>query len=222
MCLRRFSMMLVASASIAATGCHSAQELTDPRLSLKTKQQQPQFLDNISLGSNSTTISIAGKLPGTGNKNIDPAVSNVLQMKYALLMEVVPNAISNMQLYNFIEDWYGVRYRLGGNDRSGIDCSAFVQRLYESVFCTNLVRTALEQFNTCHLVFQKDSLAEGDLVFFRTRGKKRITHVGIYLINNFFVHASSSHGVTISSLNEHYWSRFYAGAGRVLQPENRF
>jgi lipoprotein Spr len=138
----------------------------------------------------------------------------LLQAKYAGMLGVLPGAISNFALYHFIEDWYNVRYRLGGTDKSGIDCSAFAQKLYESVFCTNLFRSAVEQFRTCELIFSTDSLKEGDLVFFRTRGR-RISHVGIYLMNDHFVHASASHGVIISSLKEEYWNRNYAGAGKI-------
>jgi lipoprotein Spr len=70
-------------------------------------------------------------------------------------------------------------------------------------------------------VWNADSLKEGDLVFFKTRGRS-ISHVGIYLMNNFFVHASSSQGVIISSLNDEYWSRKYAGAGKVPNSQSSF
>lgn len=152
-----------------------------------------------------------------------PYDAQPLQTKYAAVLGIMPFSISNLSLYSFIDDWYGVRYRMGGNDKSGIDCSAFVQRLYESVFCTNLVRTAFEQFNLCQLIWNTDSLKEGDLVFFghstgrhgRRRGHSVISHVGIYLANNYFVHASTTGGVMISSLKEEYWSRYYAGAGAI-------
>ena len=121
--------------------------------------------------------------------------------------------LTNFSLYHFIEDWYGVKYRFGGNDKEGIDCSAFAQRLYEQVFCLDLYRSAREQFKDCELITASDSLSEGDLVFFK-RGK-RISHVGVYLHNNYFVHASTSQGVVISNLNDTYWSRYYVGAGRV-------
>lgn len=155
-----------------------------------------------------------------GKGSVLANASNMLQQKYAGLLGVVPDAIGNFPLYSFIEEWYGVRYRLGGNDKHGIDCSAFVQRLYENVFCTSLVRTAMEQFSACRMVFNTDSLKEGDLVFFR-RGS-RISHVGIYLVNNFFVHASSSRGVMISSLGDDYWQRLYAGAGKIPEATSSF
>lgn len=144
-------------------------------------------------------------------------------VKYADAIGVSPKVISNPSLYSFIEEWYGVRYLYGGTDKSGIDCSAFVQQLYQNVFGIDLVRTAFEQFNECTLTHNPDSIAEGDLVFFYTitrsrkskRIRKRISHVGIYLANSYFVHASSSCGVMISSLNEDYWAHKFAGAGQV-------
>jgi cell wall-associated NlpC family hydrolase len=207
------------SACLAATiifvGCSSNKELhSNPSLSRNAKQN-PKFLNDIELGGNGKTMSTSTLASSMKNgKHYDPAISNVLQLKYAKMLQVVPQAISNITLYSFIDEWYGVRYRMGGNDKSGIDCSAFVQRLYEQVFGTNVVRTAFEQFNNCGMVWNVDSIKEGDLVFFRTHGG-RISHVGIYLMNNYFVHASSSRGVAISSLNEDYWSRKYAGAGQI-------
>lgn len=209
--------------------------------------KKPRFIDSIALGENSRQVSIttnnhrywSNTHKPTGNNvadNLntpdnspayDPSKTNVLQLKYAGLLGILPQAITNYSLYSFIDDWYGVRYRLGGNDKTGIDCSAFVQRLYENVFGMNLVRTAFEQFNTCSMVFNTDDMKEGDLVFFYsytyTRGRhhkmkvsgKRISHVGIYLANDHFVHASSSYGVTISSLKEEYWAGKFAGAGQI-------
>ena len=139
-----------------------------------------------------------------GNKPID----NVsCQLKYAGILCSIPQALTNIALYKFIDDWYGVDYRMGGNDKNGIDCSAFAQRLYQEVFGLSLVRTALEQFNYVTIIRDIDKLKEGDLVFFHVHSK-HITHVGVYLMNRFFVHASSSQGVVISSLNDAYWSKY--------------
>lgn len=214
--LTKTVLKVCVAASVFLYSCSSIQNTTGQSLSL-TASKNPQFLDDLTLaGNNSSSISLSSSIKknGTGNAGYNPSLSNTLQIKYAEMLRVVPQAITNLSLYSFIDEWYGVRYLLGGTDKSGIDCSAFVQRLYEQVFRTNLVRTAFEQFNFCKLVFDTASLKEGDLVFFRIHSK-RISHVGIYLMNNFFVHASSSHGVMISSLNEHYWQRYYAGAGEI-------
>jgi len=135
-----------------------------------------------------------------------------LQFKYAMLMDIEVEMISNFTLYNFIEDWWGTRYRYGGSDRTGIDCSAFTGKLTQDVYNITLPRTAREQFQVCDMVANED-LQEGDLVFFNTRGG--ISHVGLYLGNNYFVHSSTSGGVTISSLTDDYYSRKFLGGGRV-------
>lgn len=112
--------------------------------------------------------------------------------------------------------WYGAPYRYGGMSRDGVDCSAFASLLMSSVYgLGTLPRTSKEQYLTSRHI-RRDELQEGDLVFFHTLGRRRaVTHVGVYLRNNKFIHASLS-GVMISDLNDSYYSRHYVGAGRVL------
>lgn len=136
------------------------------------------------------------------------------QFKYAIRLDVSVEQINNKSLYNVIDEWWGTPYRLGGTTHKGIDCSAFVQTLMLGVFSIQLPRTAKEQRGISEWI-PVDDLREGDLVFFNTRGS--VSHVGIYLHNNKFVHASTSGGVMISDLNETYWSKKLIGAGRVLQ-----
>jgi NlpC/P60 family len=148
------------------------------------------------------------------NINIDPSLANTLSEKYAGVLGVSRENITNYYLYKFIDEWLGVSYRLGGCSKNGIDCSAFVQKLYMDVFGIDLLRTAAEQFNNCIKFTDQHNAREGDLVFFKIHGR-RISHVGIYLMNDFFVHASSGQGITISNLNDSYWQRYYAGIGRL-------
>lgn len=136
------------------------------------------------------------------------------QFKYAIRLDVPVETIQNRPLYDLIDSWWGTPYRLGGSTQNGIDCSAFVQTLMLGVFALQLPRTAREQKESTTWIPLSD-LREGDLVFFNTRGG--VSHVGVYLRNNKFVHASTSGGVMISDLNETYWSRKLLGAGRVLQ-----
>ena len=139
-----------------------------------------------------------------------------MRKKYAGIIGLSPKQIQNIRLYQFIDSWYGVSYRLGGQDGRGIDCSGFAQKLYGAVYGRDLVRTAMEQFTSCKRFMKTAEAREGDLVFFAIQSK-RITHVGVYLANNYFVHASTSGGVMISSLNEDYWRKYYAGCGRLPQ-----
>jgi lipoprotein Spr len=119
--------------------------------------------------------------------------------------------LSNQPLYKYIDEWWGTPYRLGGSSRQGIDCSAFVQGLMGSVYGISLPRVAREQKDYCQPL-RMDELKEGDLIFFNTRGG--VSHVGVYLHNNHFVHAATSGGIMISSLEESYWQRRMLGAGR--------
>lgn len=114
-----------------------------------------------------------------------------------------------------IKSWMGVPYLYGGNDRKGVDCSGFVHAIYLSVYKINLPRTSKQMYNFCKKIKQ-EQLKEGDLVFFDYEGKG-VSHVGIYLSEMNYAHASSSKGVVISSLVNTYNRKKYVGAGRVKQ-----
>lgn len=145
------------------------------------------------------------------------AESEKMVNKYAEMVETEPEEIKNLPLYRFIDHWYGVRYKYGGTTRKGIDCSAFSQRLYGNVYCLNIKRTSKQQFKKCERLDDFSDAEEGDLVFFRIN-RIRISHVGVYLANGYFVHATRSKGIMISSINDKYWHRRYAGCGRVYKP----
>jgi len=116
----------------------------------------------------------------------------------------------NEKLYSAIEKWYGTPYKGGGCTKEGVDCSCFTINIYQEVYNIKLNRRAMDMVQNIKLIDRKD-LIEGDLVFFRN-SKGRINHVGIYLKEDMFVHASSSKGVTVSKLTEKYWdTRFYKG-----------
>jgi hypothetical protein len=136
-----------------------------------------------------------------------------LMFRYAVLMDVEVEKITNRKLFEYINQWWGVPYRIGGTTMSGIDCSAFVKSLSLETYSLDLPRTSREQADFCAEISRED-LREGDLVFFNTSG--RISHVGLYLSNNKFVHASTSVGVVISDLNEPYWAKRFAKAGRLM------
>ena len=109
----------------------------------------------------------------------------------------------NHRLYVESAKWLGVPYRGGGNNKRGIDCSGLTSHLYKKVYRKKLERNS-------------DKLREGDLVFFHNGRKKRTaSHVGIYLKDNKFIHASTSRGVIVSSLNEEYYRKHWLSGGRV-------
>ncbi|WP_183561966.1 C40 family peptidase [Mucilaginibacter sp. SP1R1] len=129
------------------------------------------------------------------------------------IMGVALSATSNMKLFHFVYDWIGTPYHFGGSSRRGIDCSAFTKELYSEVFNLDIKRSSRDIFSMVNPV-GRDDLKEGDLVFFKIHSR-RISHVGIYLGNNKFAHASSR-GVAISSLDDNYYSRYFYKGGRLL------
>ncbi|MBZ4190826.1 C40 family peptidase [Niabella sp. 3A5MI-3] len=140
------------------------------------------------------------------------APASELQKKYAAILNVLPNSIINNDLLETMDDWYGTRYQYGGTSKYGIDCSAFTREMYRGAYGIELPRTAREQYGKARKISATE-LKEGDLVFFNTTGG--VSHVGMYLGNNKFVHASTSKGVTISDLYETYYISRFIGAGRV-------
>src|ERR1700744_5322620 len=132
---------------------------------------------------------------------------------FSQIMGVALNATSNMKLFHFVYDWIGTPYRFGGHSKKGIDCSAFTKELYSEVFNLDIKRNSRDIFSMVSPV-SKTELKEGDLVFFKIHSRS-ISHIGIYLGNNRFAHASSK-GVKISSLDEAYYSRYFYKGGRVL------
>ncbi len=114
---------------------------------------------------------------------------------------------------SFYEQWYKTPYRLGGNSKYGIDCSAFIQRLMMAVFNHKLPRTTKEQVELGRAISQQQ-LQMGDLIFFKTGPTTR--HVGLYISDTSFVHASTSKGVITSSMLNPYWQAHYWQSRRVL------
>jgi len=114
------------------------------------------------------------------------------------------------ELRQYYQNWRGTRYRAGGTSRAGVDCSGFTSVTFRDVYGVKLPRTAREQAMQ-GIPVGRDNLLPGDLVFFK-RGRGG-DHVGIYLGNGNFMHASTHQGVTISSINDVYWhDKFWKGS----------
>jgi len=138
-----------------------------------------------------------------------------LQFKYAILTDQDVESVTDTALYSFIDNWMGTPYMYGGSTKDGIDCSSFTSTLLQAIFNLSVPRTAKEQYDACVRVHKND-LREGDLVFFKTQGSRRgVSHVGVYIGNNYFVHSSTSSGVMISNLDEDYFSTRFVSGGRL-------
>jgi cell wall-associated NlpC family hydrolase len=202
--------------SSGTTGSVSKTETTHSR-------KDPVFIDNISIRSDKTqhssnrTVYSAPSLAKESKLAPVGSVELLLpqQFRYAILLDMTVEEIAASRMIGYIESWYGTPYRFGGTDKTGVDCSSFVQTFMQNIYSVSLPRTSAEQYQQSQRIKRKE-LEEGDLVFFTTRGKKiGVSHVGVYLRNNKFVHAATSGGVVISDLEEQYYSQHYSGAGRV-------
>ncbi|GGC05209.1 peptidase P60 [Marinobacterium zhoushanense] len=125
-----------------------------------------------------------------------------------------PPAQVRVDLVEQYQRWQGVPYRLGGMDRTGIDCSGLVFRVFDDLYDLRLPRTTEQQLQF-GIPIERHQLQIADLVFFKTSWKVR--HVGIYLGNGDFLHASTSRGVMISSLDNPYWQSHYLASRRAIQ-----
>ncbi len=144
------------------------------------------------------------------NQNIS---TSALFSKYAKLLEVNPNKLTNEKLYKFIDEWWHVPYKYAGNSKTGIDCSGFSTLVLKTVYNKEIIRVSAEMYKATERL-KEEYLQEGDLVFFQIK-KGRISHVGVYLTNNKFVHASVKSGVTINSLDDPYYRKVFSSGGRV-------
>ena len=123
---------------------------------------------------------------------------------------------SNSKLENFVADWSGTPHSMGGMTKNGVDCSGFVIMAYKEVFKESFKNRRAEDIFYELQPISREDLQPGDLVFFKINGY-RIDHVGIYLGNQSFAHASSSAGVMISSLELDYFNRRFFKGGRKTE-----
>jgi LysM repeat protein len=186
-------------------------------------------------GLNSERLKVGQKLILSKKKNVDEEIEEIgdgdpiepLQSEFDQIPQDNPPTIEKWKgeeertlFIRVVKTFLGVPYKLGGMTLRGLDCSAFVKKIYE-IFNVNLPRTAREQFRYLFSkkIEKKEELREGDLVFFKTRRNSNL-HVGIYIGNNQFVHASSRNGeVKIDHLDTPYFQKRFISGVRVKELE---
>lgn len=190
--LNKSFFVLALCLSFFITSCHNSRSIADN-----------SYDNSNNNSSNNNTNS---------NSNSANSVRPEIIINYAEKLKTTPDKLYNEKLYQFIDEWIGVKYKWGGMDKNGVDCSGFANVVYKSVYDYQLKRSAYDIVKDCDEI-KKDDLMEGDFVFFDISSKN--SHIGIYLSNNKFVHASTSKGVIISDLNDAYWLKYWGRAGRI-------
>jgi lipoprotein Spr len=178
------------------------------------KSPKPAAKKTASLNSSGNDKKTVPDTTDTKNRTGDKLPgSSVIRATYAERLKVSESDIKNEKLYKFIDDWYAVPYKYAGKDKKGIDCSGFTSVLCSTVYNKKVSSSSKAIYEETKRVNVSD-LKEGDLVFFIINGKS-VSHVGVYLQHNKFVHASTRRGVIISDLDEPYYKKYYHGGGRI-------
>ena len=230
-CVRLMNLRLTQTIGLLLilSSCKSIQRLSSRNNSTTTtasiQKENPKFIDSVSITpgekknagyayNRSAEQDSKKSLTDNTFSSFNLEKADWLQIKYAIMMDIPVEQLNNLPLLQQIDHWWGTHYCYGGHDENCIDCSAFTQTMLHTVYGIDVPRTAKEQFNYTKRIDDVE-IREGDPVFFK-KGRS-ISHVGLYIGNYKFVHAASSEGVSISDLNDSYWSKKYAGAGRVIQ-----
>ncbi|WP_321436303.1 NlpC/P60 family protein [uncultured Bacteroides sp.] len=163
-----------------------------------------------------TLVLLTGYLSSCGTKA--PAFDYQALAKASVRLGININMEDNKQLYLEIAHWFGVPYLPKGMDEHGIDCSGFIYQVYKKIYKKELKRSTADELEKNCCLISRNRLKEGDLVFFSSKQSKgNVAHVGIYLKENKFAHASSSKGVIISSLKENYYIANWITGGRIME-----
>lgn len=147
-----------------------------------------------------------------------PIVSATLEESEYIINKLSNVTGTNTKKEKFLHElvsFLNTPYHYGGQTRAGIDCSAFTQKVFKNSLNVTIPRTAREQYKTWQTFNDENELKFGDLIYFDTSTRYFPGHVGIYLDDNLFAHASSSHGVIVSSLSNDYYKSRFVGANRV-------
>lgn len=188
------------SISVVRYDNNSVTEI-DTSISLQD-EDIPEYQDPSDLPEDESEIDLTALMKSFENKTAGSEVELLAASKRDLmLMEIIK--------------YMNTPYKFGGNSLNGIDCSAFTQNVYRDSWLLDINRSARQQYLQGIPIEERSELKFGDLVFFNTRRRVKPGHVGIYIGDNLFVHASSTSGVKVSSLDHPYYDKRYMGARRI-------
>jgi cell wall-associated NlpC family hydrolase len=224
------AIFMIAGAGIFFSGCSASsafrrygkEEKVEAKSKAKTKYAQAQT--DTSLSDMRDTLYDSDD--DQADKEAQKAPKYDLQQSLANLQNSPSNLGLGANFANLVEGvtmaiikYKDTQYQYGGSTLDGIDCSGFTLNVYQQAFKVSLPRSAREQYQVGDVIDERENLKFGDLVFFNTRRRVRPGHVGIYIGEGKFVHASSSVGVSISSLDDDYYNRKYMGGRHILNIE---
>lgn len=196
------SLLIILGISVFLGGCSSSHDLTKKDVELKgNSEYESEFVA-------STTLKTKTQISKGSLESLSSSLTRIMSREVKSTKEM------DEVMFKVIE-YLNTPYLWGGTTKRGIDCSAFVQSVMYQSLGIMIPRTSLEQSMVGEKVETQD-LQFGDLVFFDTMRKGRVSHVGIYLSDGYFVHSGSRTGVIVASLDSDYYSRTYLFAKRVI------
>lgn len=150
-----------------------------------------------------------------GFSNSDSQIVRLARAGIALGMDI--DESDHWALFVEAAAWLHTPYRYAGKSHSGVDCSGLSAQIYKNVYGVKLQPNSIGQYQQDVKHISRHHLQQGDLVFFSSspRRKRTVTHVGVYLKDDRFIHASTSKGVIVSNLNETYYQQRFVSGGRV-------
>jgi cell wall-associated NlpC family hydrolase len=153
-----------------------------------------------------------GKLSNTNRSN-NTAGADSFYTTYSNKLSIKLSGKEDKRLIKEVGEWLGTPYKYGGAGLTGTDCSGFTFSVFKTVYNISLYRSSADQVKNTESVSRND-LRCGDLVFFKISGDK-VSHVGLYIADNKFIHASTKRGVVVNDLSEDYYTKHYLSSGRV-------
>ncbi|MEO8209462.1 MAG: NlpC/P60 family protein [bacterium] len=201
-----FSLSILIFSVMVLVGCSGSSDISQDEEGKKDVNgyQNSNEVASTSTLENKTSI----------NKDNLEAISSSLA-GFISSSDFARNIEQDEVMFKFIE-YMNTPYLWGGTSKRGIDCSAFIQTMFYQAMGIELPRTSIEQSGVGEPVERAD-LKFGDLIFFDTMRKGRVTHVGMYLGNGYFAHSGSRTGVAVASLDDEFYSRVFLKARRVTE-----